>query len=240
MRGLDALTVLNVRDGTTVSEVAHEIRLPRTTVYRILETLCNAGYVFRDASDDRYRLTVMVKALSEGFEDQAWVAQIAKPRIDELGREIIWPLSIATLSGTTMMIRTTTDRDSPLAAERYSAGFRLPLLTSAAGRVYLAHCGDEQRAALLSKQELAEIRGQGYATAARARRMAEEISISVPVLVEDHALAALSLRFTATALPLPAALERFLPKLRQCAADIGTQFVERQPTALRQAPDAAA
>jgi DNA-binding IclR family transcriptional regulator len=70
--------------------------------------------------------------------------------------------------------------------------------------------------------------------------MAEEISISVPVLVEDRALAALSLRFAATALPLPAALERFLPKLRECAADISTQFVERQPTALRQAPDAAA
>jgi len=31
--------VLNLRDGATVSEVAQEIRLPRTTVYRILE-LC--------------------------------------------------------------------------------------------------------------------------------------------------------------------------------------------------------
>jgi IclR family mhp operon transcriptional activator len=249
MRGLDALTVLNLRDGTTVSEVAHEIRLPRTTVYRILETLCTAGYVFRDATDDRYRLTIMVKALSEGFDDEAWVTQIAKPRIDELCREIVWPLSIATVSGTRMMVRATTDHDSPLAVEHYSAGFRLPLLTSAAGRVYLAYCLDEQRDAVLGilapsdtdlDRVLAEIRAHGYATAARTRRMAEEISIAVPVLVDDHALAALSLRFTATALPLPAALERFLPKLRQCAADIGTQFVERQPTALRQAPDAAA
>jgi IclR family transcriptional regulator, mhp operon transcriptional activator len=248
MRGLDALTVLNLRDGTTVSEVAHEIRLPRTTVYRILETLCNAGYVFRDASDDRYRLTIMVKALSEGFDDEAWVAQIAQPLIDELGREIGWPLSIATLSGTSMMIRATTDHESPLAVERYSAGFRLPLLTTAAGRVYLAHCPDEQREAILGildrsnreEDALAEIRSQGYATAARARRMAEEISIGVPVIVEHRAVAALSLRFTAEGMPLAAALERFLPKLRQCAAGISTQFVERQPTALRQAPDAAA
>jgi IclR family mhp operon transcriptional activator len=259
MRGLDALTVLNLRDGTTVSEVAHEIRLPRTTVYRILETLCNAGYVFRDATDDRYRLTIMVKALSEGFDDEAWVTQIAAPLIDALCREIVWPVSIATLSGTAMLIRATTDHDSPLAVERYSAGFRLPLLTTAAGRVYLAHCLDEQRNAVLgilarsSKAEdalaraapelqrlLAEIRGQGYATAARMRRTAEEISIAVPVLVEGHALAALGLRFIASELPLTAALERFLPKLRQCAADISTRFVERQPTALKHAPDAAA
>ena len=67
MRGLDALTVLNLRDGATVSEVAQEIRLPRTTVYRILETLCSAGFVFRDAADDRYRLTILVRGLSHGF-----------------------------------------------------------------------------------------------------------------------------------------------------------------------------
>jgi IclR family mhp operon transcriptional activator len=136
-----------------------------------------------------------------------------------------------------------------LAVERYSAGFRLPLLTSAAGRVYLAYCLEEQRNAVLGilaasdtelDRSLAEIRAHGYATAARARRMAEEISIAVPVVADHHALAALSLRFTASALPLPAALERFLPKLRQCAADISTQFVERQPAALAQAPDAAA
>ena len=49
MRGLEALTILNLRDGASVSEIAQEIRLPRTTVYRILETLCDSGYAFRDA-----------------------------------------------------------------------------------------------------------------------------------------------------------------------------------------------
>ena len=104
MRGLDALTFLNLRDGATVSEVAQEIRLPRTTVYRILETLCNAGFVFRDAADDRYRLTILVRGLSDGFDDEAWVTQIAKPFIHDLCHEVVWPVSIATLSGTTMLV----------------------------------------------------------------------------------------------------------------------------------------
>ena len=109
MRGLDALTVLNARDGASVSEVAREIRLPRTTVYRILETFCNAGFVFRDADDDRYRLTIRVRALSEGFDDQAWVTQIAKPVIRDLSREIVWPVAIATLAGTSMLVRESSD-----------------------------------------------------------------------------------------------------------------------------------
>jgi IclR family mhp operon transcriptional activator len=260
MRGLDALTVLNLRDGATVSEVAHEIRLPRTTVYRILETLCNAGFVIRDASDDRYRLTIMVRALSGGFDDEAWVTQIAKPYIEDLCREIVWPVSIATLLGTTMIVRETTDHASPLAIERYSAGFRAPLLTTATGRAYLSFCPVSQRETLIdilarsTKEEdklarapradlnrmLADIKSQGYAVTSRARRLVEEISVSVPVLPEDRVLACLTVRFASSAVPLKAGLERFLPKLRQCAARISSSFLEQQAEAQRKgAPETA-
>src|SRR5580698_8614936 len=148
-RGLDALTVLNARDGASVSEVAHEIRLPRTTVYRILETLCNAGFAFRDAADDRYRLTIRVRALSEGYDDEAWVTQIAKPVIHDLCREIVWPVAIATLSGTAMLLRESTDDSNPRLLERHSAGSRVPLLSTAAGQVALANAAVPQRDALI-------------------------------------------------------------------------------------------
>ncbi len=205
MRGLDALTFLNLRDGATVSEVAQEIRLPRTTVYRILETLCTTGFVFRDAADDRYRLTILVRGLSDGFDDEAW---------------------------------------------GYSAGFRAPLLTTAPGRVYLANSPAPQRETLIdilarsNKEEdkparsrvelqrmLADIKASGWATATRSRRLAEEVSLSVPVLLHDRVLASLTVRFAASAVPLKVALERFLPKLRQCAARISSLFSEQQAEA---------
>jgi IclR family mhp operon transcriptional activator len=256
MRGLDALTILNLRDGATVSEVAHEIRLPRTTVYRILETLCNAGFVFRDASDERYRLTILVRGLSGGFDDEAWVSQIAKPLIYGLSGEIVWPVSIATLCGTKMMLREATDHSTPLAIERYSAGFQLPLLASAAGRVYLANCPTPQRDTLIevlarsNKEEdrgardrtellrlLAEIKSMGYSTLTRTRRLVDEYAISVPVPLNDRTMAALNVRFIASALPLKSGVERFLPKLRQCAAKISSLFLEQQAAArLQPAP----
>lgn len=261
IRGLDALTVLNSRDGATVSEVAQEIRLPRTTVYRILETLCGAGFVLRDSSDDRYRLTVMVRSLSGGFDDDAWVTQIAKPLIADLGRETVWPVSVSTLLGTTMMVRESTDHSSPLAIERYSAGYRMPVLTTATGRVYLAFCPAAQREALLDilartgKDEdrlaraprtdlqriLAEVRALGYSSTSRTRRLIEEIAVSVPVLCEDRLLAGLTVRFSASALPQKLGIERFLPRLRQCASRISHTFVEQQAEAQRKgAPERAA
>ncbi|HMH30173.1 MAG TPA: IclR family transcriptional regulator C-terminal domain-containing protein [Steroidobacteraceae bacterium] len=250
MRGLDALTVLNLRDGATVSEVAHEIRLPRTTVYRILETLCDSGFVYRDSADERYRLTILVRGLSEGFDDETWVNQIARPMIHGLCAEIVWPVSIATLSGTKMMLREATDHATPLAVERYSAGFQLPLLSSAAGRSFLANCPPAQRDSLIeilarsNKEEdrpardraellraLAEIKSQGFATATRTRRLIDEYTISVPVPLNDRTLAALTVRFIASAVPLKTGVERFLPKLRQCAAKISSIFLEQQAEA---------
>jgi len=247
IRGLDALTVLNLKNGATVSEVAQEIRLPRTTTYRILETLSHAGYVYRDPIDDRYRLTIMVRGLSDGFDDEAWVTQIARPHINELGKDIIWPVAIASLSGTSMMIRETTDHRSPLAVERFSAGFRVPLLTSASGRVYLAFASAAQREALLDilarsardndplarnrtevQQILADARSQGYATAVRPRRVTDEITMAVPILLDDRVLAAVSIRFSGTAVPLKLATERFLHKLRDTAARIRSEFLEQQ------------
>ena len=247
IRGLEALAVLNRRNGATVSEVTQEIRLPRTTTYRILETLSEAGYVYRDPGDDRYRLTLMVRSLADGFDDEAWITQIARPCINELCRDIVWPVTLLSPSGTSMLIRDTTDHASPLAVERFTAGFRLPLLGSAAGRVYLAFCPPEQRDALLeilsrstaeedrlarSREELGKIleeaREQGFATAVRARRVSEEVAMSVPVLVQDRVLATIAVRFSASAVPLGLAVERFVPKLQETANIIRQRFGEAQ------------
>ena len=149
LRGLEVLHVLNQQNGATVSEVASAIDLPRTTTYRILETLCVAGYAYRAKSDERYRLTIMVRGLSDGFDDEAWVTQIARPYMYELCRDLIWPVAIATLSGSTMLIRQTTDHESPLAVEKRGPGFRVPILGSASGIAYLAFCPKEQRDTLL-------------------------------------------------------------------------------------------
>jgi IclR family transcriptional regulator, mhp operon transcriptional activator len=126
----------------------------------------------------------------------------------------------------------------------------LPLLNTAAGRAFLANCPPVQRDALIeilarsNKEEdrpardrgellraLAEIKSQGFATATRTRRLMDECAISVPVPLNDRTLAALTVRFTASALPLKTGLERFLPKLRQCAARISTIFREQHAEA---------
>ncbi|HME38697.1 MAG TPA: helix-turn-helix domain-containing protein [Steroidobacteraceae bacterium] len=243
-RGLEVLTELNRLDRAAINTLANAVRLPRTTTYRILETLRLAGYVDRDPHDDCYWPTIMVRALSDGFDDEAMAAHIAKPHLAALGAQIVWPVAMATPSGATMMIRETTDRQSPLALEHYRAGVRVSMLGSAAGRAYLAFCEGHQRDALLellsrsslpedrparSRAEvdrlLNETRAQGFGMAHRARRVSEETSLAIPVHGKDRVLATVTVRYAATAVPLRTAVEQFLPKMREVAHRIEVELV---------------
>jgi IclR family mhp operon transcriptional activator len=243
-RGLEVLTELNRLERAAINTLASAVGLPRTTTYRILETLRLAGYVERDTHDDCYRPTIMVRALSDGFDDEALVAHIAKPLLGALGAQLVWPVAVATPSGSTMMIRETTDRESPLALEHYTAGVRVPMLGSAAGRAYLAFCAPAQREALLEllsrssspddrlarnrvevERLLNETRTQGFGMAHRARRVSEETSLAIPVRGKDKVLATVTVRYAATAVPLRTAVEQFLPKMREVAQKIESQIL---------------
>lgn len=245
-RGLEVLTELNRLERAAINTLAKAVGLPRTTTYRILETMRLAGYVERDPHDDCYRPTIMVRALSDGFDDEAMVAYIAKPHLSALCAQIVWPAAIATPLGASMMIRETTDHQSPLALEQYGAGSRVPMLTSAAGRTYLAFCSAAQRDALLEQltrstlledrlarsradveRILNETRAQGFGMAQRARRVSEETSLAVPIHLKDRIVATVSVRYAATAVPLRTAIEQFLPKMRDVALKIEQGFAQK-------------
>jgi IclR family mhp operon transcriptional activator len=237
-RGLEVLTELNRLERAAINTLATAVDLPRTTTYRILETLRLAGYVERDAHDDCYRPTIMVRALSEGFDEEALVVHIAKPLLASLGAQIVWPVAIATPSGATMMIRESSERGGP-PGERFGAGVHIPMLTSAAGRAYLAFCSPVRRDSLLEllarsplladrlarnhgevERLLKETRSLGFGVAHRTRRVSEETSLAIPVRAKNQVLATIAVRYATAALPLRTAVEHFLPEMHRMAQKI--------------------
>ncbi|TAL01096.1 MAG: hypothetical protein EPO08_11570 [Rhodospirillaceae bacterium] len=245
MRGLETLRELNLRNGATVTDVARAVGLPRTTAYRVLETLCVMELAFRDPRDDRYRLTLKVRSLSDGFDDEAWVDGIAKPVVAKLARDMAWPMTISTLHGTSMLARDVPGKDSSTGSNGEIAGIRMPLLTSSSGRVLLAMCGEEQRATLLDilarserpedrlardksllNRILAEARSNGWAV--YDDPALPELSLALPILARNRFLASLAMRFTRTAMTPDQAVEKYLPFLKRAAVDIGEAFENHQ------------
>jgi IclR family transcriptional regulator, mhp operon transcriptional activator len=149
-RGLAVLTALNRHGSATAVTLARETGVPRATVYRLLQTLLDGGYVGRGTADDRFHLRLKARSLSEGFEDEQWISAIAGPALEELTRRISWPCDVSTLDGLKMVIHDTTHPVAPLSIDRNMVGQEMPLLRSASGLAYIAFAPKEERDALLA------------------------------------------------------------------------------------------
>ena len=135
---------------SSTTEIAQACGIHRTTVKRLLETLRAAGFVRRGEREGLYYLTFEVRRLSEGFEDEAWVSQVAAPTLRSSVRELLWPCDLGTMESGFMVVRESTHRWSMLSQHRAMIGEKMPVFVTALGRAYLAACTDVQRDALLA------------------------------------------------------------------------------------------
>src|ERR1700692_298088 len=108
LRTIAVIRALNVRNGATVAPLARETGISRPALYRILETLRGAGYVSVDLKRQHYCLTMLVRTLAEGFSDEDWVTQVARPVLRTLQRRVLWPVDLGTFMGNCIWIRETT------------------------------------------------------------------------------------------------------------------------------------
>lgn len=237
-RTLEVLRALNEHNGQRVSTIARRVGIPRPSLYRILETLRSLGYVRRGSDGERYELTIQVRALSDGFSDEAWLRETALPVMRQLQREIVWPTDIATFFDDAMYLRETTRRQSPLTIDGATVGIRLPLLKSATGKAYLAWCGEPERETILQnlrhsrraedtgardaryiRNLLAATRRNGYGEQNR-EIYPKTAAIAVPIARGERVIACLNISFIASALTPKEAAARYLEPLKAAAKTI--------------------
>ena len=173
-RGLTVLEALNREGSATALVLARQTAIPRGTVYRLLQTLQDAGYVERGIGDERFRLTLRVRGLAHGFEDEHWIAGAARPALVTLTQRLSWPCDILTFRNLRMVIRDTTHPVAPFSIDQNMAGREIPVLLSAAGLAYLAAAPPGEQAqivGLLSRESETE-RGRALDTVAIRRLIA--------------------------------------------------------------------
>ncbi len=252
-RGLQILELLNRQTGLTANQVAKQSGLTRGTAFRVLETLRNLGYLLRDPDSGCYWLQRRVCALADGFIEEAWINQIARPELEALGHELVWPLTITTPSGISMLVRINTDFQSPLSKNRFTIGHRVSLVASASGKAYLAYCEPEHRALLINlvvkssprledkiarnnqgmRTILSQVRREGFATMSDGDRSA----VAVPILSKGHPLASLAMRFFGSAIRANGIRRDVVPLLKGAAEKIARAFETAPPTQMKGATD---
>ena len=238
VRGLDLLRALNRHEKgrASLTQIANETGLHRTTVRRLLETLIDEGYVRRSESDDRYVLALKVRSLSEGFTDDERVSAVAGPALGDLLQQVRWPSDLCTPDGGAMLIRESTHRFSALSFNPAMVGEHLPMLLTAAGRAYLSYCADEEREALLALLRndpvqgrfasdrrfidnlVEQTRSRGYSSNEGDWFAERKIgAIAVPVFEHAKAIASINVIYLTRAISHAEAAQRYLPALQRAA-----------------------
>ena len=246
-RGLDVLAALNRLNGASVELLAEATAVHRTTVRRLLETLVRLGYVERSSSNDHYRLTLSVRRLSDGFDDDAWVSAVAGPALRELHPKILWPTNIATYDYDAMLIRESSHRYSPFAIHHALVGQRLPMLRTALGQAYVSFCPERERREIMDilksgsgpdaafakdsaflRELVRRTRRNGYAgkIGDREKRVA---AIAVPVMRGERVFACINTVFYRSAIALPEAAAKYVEPLREAAAQIESRVESELP-----------
>lgn len=244
-RSISVLQAINRHGSLTLMEIAHEAKVPYPTACRIVQTLLVEGLIEREPDRKRYRPTALVHTLSHGFQTDDRLVCAARPHIVALTEKISWPVSITTRVGQKMMMRDSTHTITSMTFNHYYPGYTLPILESAAGRVYLAYCPAAERENILDGMKSVEgeaplgadvlpffesgvmvrdIRSHGYATKGRnpyTENPGKTSAIAVPLMNGAELIGCMSVVFFSVAMKMEKAVEDFLPDLIRTAEAIG-------------------
>ncbi|MBU0935098.1 MAG: IclR family transcriptional regulator [Spirochaetes bacterium] len=137
-RQLDILEmVANARQGLGVSELARATELPKSTVHRILQTLCRRHYVRQDEESGRYLLSYRFLSISAQYYASLDLRVVAAPLARELSAATGAAVHLAIQRGDQAVY---IEKISPYSSTcSYSEiGKTIPLYCSSIGKVLLA------------------------------------------------------------------------------------------------------
>ena len=180
LKALRVLEAIAASSGPiSVSEVAEQVDVDKSTAYRMLITLIDAGYVVRDEISRRYRLSYKVVSLSRNLLAENEVSRLIRQTLSQISSATKETLHFSVLDGNEAVLVQRV-KGTQLVTVDFQLGDRAPLHCTSIGKVLLAFQDirtiEQIIAAGLPKlasntiiepgvlrEELQRIRSQGYA-----------------------------------------------------------------------------
>lgn len=193
----------------TLTEVALELDLPKTTAFRYLQTLAVTGFLRHDAARDRYGVGLKFHALASADTSLRRLRALAQPLMTDLGRAFNETINLGILADGYVVYIDMVEADRALRMQA-RIGARHPLHSTALGKAILAFLPETESRVLLEgslrertfktvtdravlRRQIDEVRRRGYAVECGENEDGS-MCIGVPILDDEGLpLAAMSL-----------------------------------------------
>ena len=190
-----ALAIFDAYDNEHLSlslqEIAERIRMPKTTAFRLVNTLERAGFLVR-MDNQQYCLSLKLARLGGLVRSTLSVREIARPIMVQVNEQTSETITLNAIVGNDRMVLEVVDTPAPLMSMA-RPGQHMPLYLGASSRILLAYMESQDlervvkanmsesnfdRAAF--NRELTRFRRQGYAIS-RGQRVPGLTAIAVPI-----------------------------------------------------------
>ena len=239
-RGLEILDALSQLGPSTPALLAAHTGVDRTTVYRLLATLEQSGFV-DGREDGSFVLGYQLARLASGVTNDDLMAKRASTLLAQFTVRSGWPGDCAVWSGSGMRIAASSHHLTSMTFYRRLLGQNRPLLTTALGQAFLSACEPAMRVAVLAQSSAMEgwnivaeqpriaafieaTRRRGYAACVSSYD-AKIAAIAVPVFSGDVPVGAVNTVFFRAAMTTETAATLYLDALRAIADELNSQRV---------------
>jgi DNA-binding IclR family transcriptional regulator len=242
-RGLRMLQLFDrTRKHLTAAEMARALAIPRSTAFRLAQTLEFLGFLERDG--DRYRVGPAVLRLGFEYIASLDVSEFARPLVERLRDDTGLSAQLVIRDGREVVVALKASPPSTFASN-VTVGTRLPAHATILGRVLLGDVDDAALAALYPEPALPQTSPQSPRTLAELRRLVREdrergyavsesffeqgiSAIAAPVRDESgRIVAALSVTAQRPSLEPKTYRERLVAQVLGAAAELSRQLNHR-------------
>lgn len=133
--------------GKALREIATEVGLVKSSVFRILFTLKEAGYVEQPEANGVYRLTLRTAGLARRNTDRLRLTDIARPYLTQLRDELDESVALAERRARSVVLVDVLETSHPLRLS-FHIGDDCPIHATALGKAVAAYLSPAELAAL--------------------------------------------------------------------------------------------
>lgn len=189
------------RTSLSISEIEKETGYPKSTIFRILNSLIEGEFIEQDPDTHRYLIGMQFFRLGSIFQSQLDLRNVSLPFMKKLSKDSQETIELNIVDGTNRFC--IEKIDSPLAVRNFvQVGDRHPLHLGASGKSLLAFMDKKEQDSVISKlseeyeidipelrQDLLDIKEKGYAFT-KGERVIGSFAVSAPILDGEGSLMA--------------------------------------------------
>lgn len=150
---LEALAISEY--GKPLKEIASEVGLVKSSAFRILFTLKEAGYVEQPEMNGVYRLSLKTAGLARRNSNRLGLATVARPHLALLREKLDESVALAERLAESVILIDVLETSHPLRLTLH-IGDACPIHATALGKAVAAFLSPEELSALLEKSKLAQ------------------------------------------------------------------------------------